>query len=108
MINTFFSAKLTDYNTIRVAIFSSVAKDTNVPIILYDNHGFLEKLNIVNQSFLNGLVIYECKSKDKLDLGVEYSIGIESFGMTPLDVNDAVFFNGFGIPNFSYFSSPIL
>ena len=68
MINTFFSAKLTDYNTIRVAIFSSVAKDTNVPIILYDNHGFLEKLNIVNQSFLNGLVIYECKSKDKLDL----------------------------------------
>lgn len=95
MINTFFSAKLTDYNTIRVAIFSSVAKDTNVPIILYDNHGFLEKLNIVNQSFLNGLVIYECKSKDKLDLGVEYSIGIESFGMTPLDVNDAVFFNGF-------------
>lgn len=95
MVNTFFGAKLTDYNTIRVAVFSQINKHPNTPIVLYDNHGFLENLNIVNQSFLNGLVIYECKLKNKLSLGIDYAVGIESFGVTPLDINDAVFFKDF-------------
>lgn len=95
MLNTFFSAKLANYHTIKVALFSNVTKGDNVPILLYDNHGFLEKLTISNQSFLNGLVLYECKSKNKIELGKEYSIGIESFGMVPLDVNDAIYFHSF-------------
>lgn len=95
MLNTFFSAKMTSYNTIKVAIFSSVTKDERVPILLYTDDGTVEKLNIINQSFLNGLVVYECKTKQDIVLGNDYSVGIESFGVTPLDVNDAVFFEGF-------------
>ncbi len=88
-------AKMVDYETIRVAIFSSITKGDNVPIILYDNKGMIEKLNIANQSFLNGLVVYECRTKNKLTLGVDYSVGIESFGMVPLNVNDMVFKDDF-------------
>ncbi|MBR1581554.1 MAG: type I pullulanase [Bacilli bacterium] len=95
MLNTFFSAKLTDYQTIKVALFSSVKKEENVPILLYDSDGLIEELNISNQSFLNGLVLYECKSKCELKLGIDYSICIPSFGVVPLDVNDAVFFKDF-------------
>ena len=83
MINAFFSAKLINYNTIKIVLFSSVGKADNVPINLYDNHGFLEKLLISNQSFLNGLVVYECKTKNKIELGNDYYIAIESFGMIP-------------------------
>ena len=95
MINAFFSAKLINYNTIKIVLFSSVGKADNVPINLYDNHGFLEKLLISNQSFLNGLVVYECKTKNKIELGNDYYIAIESFGMIPLNVNDLVFSEGF-------------
>ena len=95
MINTFFSAKLIDFNTIKVGFFSSIGKADNVPIILYDDHGLVEKLQITNQSFLSGLVVYECKTKDKIKLGRDYSIGIESFGIVPLNVNDLVFSSEF-------------
>ena len=37
MLNTFFSAKLANYHTIKVALFSNVTKGDNVPILLYDN-----------------------------------------------------------------------
>ena len=49
MLNTFFSAKLANYHTIKVALFSNVTKGDNVPILLYDNHGVLEKLTKSNQ-----------------------------------------------------------
>lgn len=95
MLDTYFSAKLIDYKTIRVAIFSSISKDEKTPIELFNDKGLVEKLTIVNNSFLNGLVLYECKSKNKLVLGNTYYININSFGMVPLNVNDITFDKNF-------------
>ena len=95
MLNTFFCAKMIDYNKIKIIIFSNIGKDDNVPILLYDNHGLIEPLTITSQSFLNGLVVYECRPSVKLELGNEYSIGIESFGVCPVNVDDFPFRDDF-------------
>lgn len=95
MINTYFGARLIDYSTINVAIFSEYQKDKNCPINLVINDEVIEKLKIKKQSFLNGLVIYECKTENPIELGNSYSITIKDFGITPLIVEDAVDFDDF-------------
>ena len=49
MINTFFGAKLVNYNTIRVAIFSDVPRSD--PLFLIIDDDICEELRIVRQSF---------------------------------------------------------
>ena len=95
MIDTFFGAKLVDYNTIRIAVFSSIAKGKNVPFQLIIDGEFAENLNIVKQSFLSGICLYECKPKYPITLGKNYIIQCRDFGSTSLDVNDATSFQYF-------------
>jgi pullulanase len=94
MINTYVSAKLIDYQTIRVFIFSDIRKPENTKIKLIKNET-ISDLTIVRESFINGLELYECKTKEKIELGNDYYISIESFGYVPLSVNDATSFPGF-------------
>lgn len=95
MINTFFSAKLTSYETIAVFIFSEVRKPENNKIKLIKNGEETSNLDIVRQSFINGLEFYECKPKEKIVLGNDYCISIESFGVTSLILDDVTSFKGF-------------
>ena len=95
MIDTFFGAKLIDYNTIRIAIFSNIAKPKNVPFQLIVDGEFSENLNVVKQSFLSGISIYECKPKYPITLGKNYIIQCRDFGSAPLNVNDATSFEHF-------------
>lgn len=94
MINTYVSAKLIDYETIRVFIFSDIRKPENTKIKLVKNET-ISDLGIVRESFINGLELYECKTKEKIELGNDYYISIESFGYVPLSVNDATSFPDF-------------
>lgn len=95
MINTYFSAKVFDYNTIKVFIFSDVQKPIDTKIKLVTNDSIVESLEIVKQSFINGLELYECRCKEMIVLGKEYYISIESFGITPLIMDDVT-----GFPDF--------
>ncbi len=95
MINTFFSAKLTSYQTIAVFIFSEVRKPEENKIKLIKNDEEISNLTIIKQSFINGLEFYECRPKEKIVLGNDYYISIESFGITPLVLDDATSFKGF-------------
>src|SRR5574344_1175067 len=94
MINTYVSAKLINYQTIRVFIFSDIRKPENTKIKLIKNET-ISDLTIVRESFINGLELYERKTKEKIELGNDYYISIESFGYVPLSVNDATSFPGF-------------
>ena len=95
MINTFFSAKLTSYNTIAIFIFSENRKPENNKIKLIKNDEAIINLDIVKQSFINGLEFYECRTKEKIVLGNDYFISIESFGVTPLILDDVTSFKDF-------------
>lgn len=95
MINTFFSAKLTSYDTIAVFIFSEVRKPAGNQIKLIKNDDEISNLTIVRQSFINGLEFYECHPKEKIVLGNDYYISIESFGITPLIIDDVTSFKNF-------------
>ena len=66
MVNAFFSAKLIDYSTIKVFIFSEVQKPEETKIKLIKDGDQVEVLTVVKQSFINGLELYECKTKKKL------------------------------------------
>jgi len=102
MVNSFFSAKLIDYNTIRIAIFSALEKDANDDFHLYVDGGEEPlTLKISKQTFLNGIVIYECRTQQKIELGHEYIIECRNFGMTPLNVNGATDFENFDV-DYSY------
>ena len=95
MINTFFGANLVDYHTIRIAIFSDVNKSTSSPFNLIIDGEKIIILEIAKQSFLNGLCLYECRSKNKIELGHEYVIQCRDFGFTSLNVNEATTFPSF-------------
>lgn len=95
MIDTFFGANLVDYNTIRIAIFSEVNKEDTSPFNLIINSDQIVKLDIIKQHYLNGLVLYECKTKEKIILGNSYQIACRNFGVCPLNVNEATGFPGF-------------
>lgn len=95
MIDTFFGAKLVDYNTIRIAIFSSVNKSKNVPFQLIIDGKYKEDLLIVKQSFLNGLCLFECRPSTPIELGKNYIIQCRDFGSASLNVNDATSFPDF-------------
>ena len=69
MINTFFGANLVDYHTIRIAIFSEISKSQSSPFNLIIDGEEIVILEVVKQSFLNGLCLYECRSKNKIELG---------------------------------------
>ncbi|MBP5694808.1 MAG: type I pullulanase [Bacilli bacterium] len=93
MINTFFGAKLVNYNTIRVAIFSDVPRSD--PLFLIIDDDICEELKIVRQSFLNGICLIECRTKFPIVLGKEYVVRCRNFGMCSLNVNDATSFDHF-------------
>jgi len=95
MINTYVSAKLIDYYTIKVFIFSDVRKPENTKIKLVKNDEVITNLTIVKESFINGLELYECKTNEKIELGNSYYISIESFGFVPLSMNDVTSFSDF-------------
>ncbi len=95
MLNSFISAKLTDYDLIKIVIFSDIEKNEKEPINLIINGETIVKLQINKVTYLNGIALYECKSPVKIELGNSYYIQIKDFGVTPLNVNDATFFNGF-------------
>lgn len=96
MVNSFFSAILVDYQTIRIAILSSIEKNDNVNFNLFVD-GEEEPIKLINvkQSFFNGLCVYECKTNLKLELGKDYFVECRDFGMVPLNVNDATTFKEF-------------
>lgn len=95
MINTFFGANLVDYHTIRIAIFSDVSKNTTSPFNLIIDGEKIIVLDVFKQSFLNGLCLFECRSKNKIELGHEYVIQCRDFGFTSLNVNEATTFPTF-------------
>ena len=95
MLNSYFNAKLIDYDTIRVLIFSDIPKPDNTPIKLIKNDEEGKALNIVSRKFMSGIEIYECKCKEKIILGNEYYISIESFGIMPLMLTDVTSFSDF-------------
>ena len=95
MINTFLSAKLVDYYTIKVCIFSNVEKTDYYPIKLIKNNENPTELIISKHKFLSGIQLFECKSNNKIELGNNYLISIDSFGIVPLDVSDATSFADF-------------
>lgn len=95
MIDTYFGAKLVDYNTIRIAIFSSVNKSKNVPFQLIIDGKYKEDLQVIKQSFLNGLCLFECRPSSAIELGKNYIIQCRDFGSASLNVNDATGFQNF-------------
>lgn len=95
MIDTYFGAKLVDYNTIRIAIFSSVNKSKNVPFQLIVDGHYKEDLQVIKQSFLNGLCLFECRPTFPIQLGKNYIIQCRDFGSASLNVNDATSFPHF-------------
>lgn len=95
MLNTYFSAKIVNYETIKVFIFSEVRKPENTKIKLIKNDDEAVNLEIVRQSFINGLELYECHCKEKLLLGNAYYVSIESFGVTPVVMDDVTTFPNF-------------
>ena len=97
MINTFFGANLVDYHTIRIAIFSEISKSQSSPFNLIIDGEEIVILEVVKQSFLNGLCLYECRSKNKIELGKNYVIQCRDFGVTSLNVNEATTFPDFDI-----------
>ncbi len=100
MINTFFGANLVDYHTIRIAIFSEVNKSANSPFNLIIDSEKIVVLEVAKQSYLNGLCLYECHSKDKIELGHNYVIQCRDFGSTSLNVNEATTFKSFDMDYF--------
>ena len=95
MINTYFGARIKDSHTINVAIFSDYHKPDDSPINLFINDTIVEKLTISRQSYFNGLVIFECKTKDPLTLGNNYTVVIKDFGIAPLNMEDFLNFPNF-------------
>lgn len=95
MINTYISAKLINYKTIRVFIFSEVKKPEYTQINLIKNDEEIFNLKVSKQSFINGLELYEFNLDEPIVLGNDYYISIESFGVTSLNVNDATSFDDF-------------
>ena len=95
MINTFFGANLVDYHTIRIAIFSEISKSQSSPFNLIIDGEEIVILEVVKQSFLNGLCLYVCRSKNKIELGKNYVIQCRDFGVTSLNVNEATTFPDF-------------
>ena len=93
MINTFFGAKLVDYNTIRVAIFSDIPRSAPLYLIIDDDSSY--ELKIVRQNFLNGICLIECKTKFPIVLGKKYIVRCRDLGVCALNVNDATSFEHF-------------
>jgi len=93
MINTFFGAKLVNYNTIRVAIFSDVPRSNPLYLIIDDDSCY--ELKIVKQNFLNGICLVECKTKFPIVLGKKYLVRCRDLGICALNVNDATSFERF-------------
>ncbi len=88
MIDTFLGARLIDLYTIKVCIFSNYIKPVDSPILLLINEDYYEDLLIIKQSYLNGLVICECRTTNPITLGNSYSVVIKDIGTAPLILED--------------------
>ena len=88
MRETSFDAKLINFTTIRVAIFSMQAKPENMKIRIVKNDFEINYLQILKTSNMLGLSIYECKTPYPIELGNKYEVQIDSLGIVPLFVDD--------------------
>ena len=95
MNNSFYGATLTSKNTCDIAIFSNISKPDNKPINLVINEAKYIPLEIKKQAFLNGVSLYTCYYEDGFELGNDYEIFIENFGLAPLNMTPALDFEDF-------------
>ena len=95
MVDTYFGANLIDYNTVKVALFTAVQKSDNVPINLIINDERIVKLEVKKQVFLGDNSLYTCYFSEGFELGNSYKISIENYGVTKVNVENAVDFPDF-------------
>lgn len=94
MKDTLVSAQLISYDTIRIVSFYSTSLDKIVPYL--DTDGIKrEPLNVVKSTSTTSITITMLKCKEPLALGHSYFIDCSALGRIPLDVNEAVYFEGF-------------
>lgn len=95
MKDTFFKAKLIAWQKIRVALFSSSAKDDDTKFWLVKDFYETIPLKLEKTSSLSGVSYFVLSSPKVLELGHFYEIHISNFGKDVLDVSDAIYFDDF-------------
>lgn len=95
MTNTSITAKLLSENQIRITIFSNIMKPDNYNINLVKDNSLIKTLKIEKFSLMGNIAVYDCLTPYEIELGHFYDIVIESFGTTPLNVNNATSFSTF-------------
>jgi pullulanase len=94
MKDTFLSARLVSEDVIRLIIFSSVPYEKFDTLLVKDRHQDL-KLLPAKMNSMAGIMIIDYHLPSPLELGHSYALAIPSFGIVPLDVNEATSFPGF-------------
>lgn len=94
MKDTFLSARLVNEDVIRLIIFSSVPYEKFDTVLVKDRHQDL-KLTSVKMNSMAGIMIIDYHLPEPLELGHSFALAISSFGIVPLDVNEATTFPGF-------------
>lgn len=94
MKNTFVNARLVENDLIRLVIFSSVPYE-KFDVTLVEDRKIDTKLLASKMNSTAYTLIADYRLKGELELGHSYALAIPSFGIVPLDVNEATSFPDF-------------
>ncbi|MFA5283222.1 MAG: type I pullulanase [Bacilli bacterium] len=94
MKDSFIVAKLIDYKTIRLVLFTNALKDDIDYTLTRDGELFLT-LKLTKANSMHGLAYYEFHLDSELELGHDYQIVLANFGAVNLDVNDLTLLDDF-------------
>ncbi len=100
MKDSFINAKLVSMDTIKMIIFSTLPKE-DVSFYLLKGKDERLPLEVVKYTSMNYMSHIEFKVEGGIQFGYTYYVVASNFGLVPLYMNDAVFFDNFD-DNFYY------
>ena len=96
MKNSFIKVQLTSLKTIQVMAFTNMPRPNDLTFTLFDSpkdEG--KKMRIIKQSGSNLINIFELEVPETYEFGKQYYVGVTSFNVQPVDVNNAIYFPEF-------------
>lgn len=94
MKNSFVGAKLIAPQKIRISAFTSLPLSSIKPCLVIDNNEPIG-LTALKSTSLGALYVREFELDHELELGHHYFVGLDTFGLIPLDISEATNFEGF-------------
>ena len=94
-MTSYLKAKLMSWRKVSVVLFTDIPRPENIKVTVFKDNKIAKKETISRINSMNRVYVLDVYLDEDYELGVQYSLLLESFPLVKIDISDVVDFPGF-------------